>query len=176
MMSTLFSGLYLQMDSLLIFFYRIIGYPPVDFFLGTFCLTLICAVLGEITLSFAIRINKKYIDELNHEADRKEQLSIEAYRIGDKTSYKALNKAATDLWSRKFFTMAAYSAGMLWPLPFALGWMQTRFQSVEFPVMFPLDLLFGKSVGYLFSFIPLYVLSRILSSKIKNLAPIPRLS
>jgi hypothetical protein len=170
MIATWLYWLYLQLDSLLISLYRITGYPPADYFLGTFFLSLICAVLGEITLTFAIRVNKKYIDELNEEADRKEQLSIEAYRDGDKTSYKALNKAATDVWSRKFFTMAAYSAGMLWPLPFALAWMQMRFQSVEFPVMFPLDLLVGKSVGYIFSFIPLYVLSRILSSKIKNLA------
>jgi hypothetical protein len=98
---------------------------------------------------------------------------MEAYGKGDETSYRALNKAATDVWSRKFFTMAAYSAGMLWPLPFALGWMQTRFQSVEFPVMFPLNLLVGDSVGYIFTFIPLYVLSRILSSKVKNRAQSP---
>jgi hypothetical protein len=168
--ATLFSDLYLQMDSLLISLYRITGYPHVDYFLGTFLLAFICAVLGEMTLTYAMRINKKYIDELNEETDRKEQLSIEAYRSGDKTSYKALNKEATDVWSRKFFTMAAYSAGMLWPLPFALGWMQTRFQSIEFPVMFPLNLLFGKTVGYLFTFIPLYILARILSNKLKKLA------
>lgn len=169
------SEAYLQLDSLLIFLYRITGYAPVDYFLGTFLLSLLCALLGEITLTFAIRFNKRYIDELNHEAARKERLSIEAYSNGDEKSYRALNKLATDVWSRKFFTMAAYSAGMLWPLPFALGWMQTRFQSVEFPVMFPLDLLVGEFVGYSFTFIPFYVLSRILSSKMKNLVPFPQM-
>jgi len=164
------SWVYLHLDGLLISLYRVTGHPHADYFLGTFLLSLGCAVLGEITLSFAVRFNKRYIDELNDEADRKERLSMEAYGNGDETSYRALNKAATDVWSRKFFTMAAYSAGMLWPLPFALGWMQTRFQSVAFPVMFPLNLLVGDSVGFIFTFIPLYILSRILSSKIKKRA------
>ena len=85
-----------------------------------------------------------------------------AYRVGDKAGYKALNKDATDVWGKQFFTMAAYSAGILWPLPFALAWMQTRFAEVEFALAFPLSLLFGKSVGYVFTFIPLYILCRIL--------------
>ena len=85
-----------------------------------------------------------------------------AYRAGDKRSYDALNKAATDAWGKHFFTMVAYSAGILWPIPMALGWMQTRFADVQFSLAFPLSVVFGKTVGYTFTFIPLYILCRIL--------------
>jgi hypothetical protein len=91
----------------------------------------------------------------------KEALALQARVAGDKAGYKALNKEATDVWGKHFFTMAAYSAGIFWPIPIALGWMQTRFAGVEFDLAFPLSLIFGKSVGYIFTFIPIYVLCRI---------------
>ena len=99
---------------------------------------------------------------MSDEIKQKETLSIAAYQAGDKQGYKALNKAATDAWGKHFFTMVAYAAGILWPIPFALGWMQTRFAEVTFPLAFPLSLVFGKSVGYTFTFIPIYILCRII--------------
>jgi hypothetical protein len=92
--------------------------------------------------------------------NKQEALAINAYERGDMVCYKALNKEATDAWGRKFFAMMGHSAAILWPVPFALGWMQTRFQGVDFGVMFPLSLV-TDSVGYTFSFFPIYVLSRI---------------
>lgn len=149
-------------DSFLIFFYRITGQAPVDYFIGTFVLALICVMVGEVSISLAIKFNKSYLDDLNREVNEKEAMSIRAYKEHDKPSYKALNKEATDAWGKHFFTMVAYSAGILWPIPIALGWMQTRFNEVEFPLALPLSLLFGKSVGYTFTFIPLYILCRII--------------
>jgi hypothetical protein len=87
---------------------------------------------------------------------------MQAYKAGDVAGYKGLNKEATDVWGRRFFTMVGYSAGILWPIPFALGWMQSRFAAVEFDLAFPLSLIFGHSVGYIFTFIPIYILCRIL--------------
>jgi len=150
-MHDFFHTFVLQMDNFLIAFYRITGASLVDYFIGTFVLAFLCVIIGEVSVSLAIKFNK-----------RKEMLSIAAYRAGDKDGYRSLNKEATDVWGKHFFTMVAYSAGILWPIPFALGWMQTRFAGVEFDLAFPLSLLFGKSVGYIFTFIPLYILSRIL--------------
>ena len=149
-------------DSFLIFFYRITGNALVDYFIGTCVLALLCVLVGELSISLGIRFNKSYLDDLNREVDEKEALSIRAYQSEDRRSYKALNKEATDAWGKKFFTMAGYSAGLLWPIPIALGWMQTRFHEVEFPLALPFSLLFGKYVGYTFTFIPLYVLCRII--------------
>jgi len=153
--------LVLQADSFLIAFYRITGYSLFDYFIGTMFLGFLCVVIGELSVSLAIRFNKRYLDSMSSEMVEKERLSLEAHRAGDTEGYKALNKEATDVWGKHFFTMVAYSAGILWPLPFALGWMQTRFADVEFNLAFPLSLIFGKSVGYIFTFIPIYILCRI---------------
>ena len=153
--------LVLQADSFLIAFYRITGYSLFDYFIGTMFLGFLCVVIGELSVSLAIRFNKRYLDSMSREMVEKERLSLEAHRAGDTEGYKALNKEATDVWGKHFFTMVAYSAGILWPLPFALGWMQTRFADVEFNLAFPLSLIFGKSVGYIFTFIPIYILCRI---------------
>ncbi|MFZ0132040.1 MAG: hypothetical protein WAK95_05810 [Desulfobacterales bacterium] len=158
-------------DPVLIEFFRLTGYTLLDFFIGVFCLCMICVVLGELTISAAIRLNRHHLKALKHEVSQKEKLSMRAYADDDRVSYKALNKAANDAWGRYFFTMAAYSAGILWPVPFALAWMQTRFQGVEFDLMFPLNLVLGNTVGYPFIFIPLYILARIVFKYLRPKLP-----
>lgn len=162
---------YYHADSFLIFFYRFTGYPFVDYLIGTFCLAFMCVIVGELTVSLAIRLNRTQIEEMKGEMNRKERLSMAAYEAGDKKGYRALNKEATDVWGKHFFTMVGYSAGILWPIPFALGWMQTRFHDVDFALSFPLSLLFGQSVGYLFTFIPLYILTRIVFKYLRPWLP-----
>jgi len=161
----------LQADSFLITFYRITGYSLIDYFIGTAILSFLCIIIGELSVSLAIRFNKRYLDAMSRKMTEKETLSLEAYRSGDQAGYKALNKEATDAWGKHFFTMVAYSAGILWPIPFALGWMQTRFSEVQFDLAFPLSLIFGKSTGYIFTFIPIYILCRILFKYMRPYLP-----
>jgi len=170
-MDSFFDAFALQADSFLIAFYRITGYSLLDYFIGTMFLGFLCVVIGELSVSLAIRFNKRYLDSMSKEIAEKERLSMAAYRDGDKDGYKALNKQATDVWGKHFFTMVAYSAGILWPIPFALGWMQTRFSDVQFDLAFPLSLAFGKSVGYIFTFIPIYILCRILFKYLRPYLP-----
>jgi hypothetical protein len=158
-------------DPVLISFFRLTDSAMLGFLAGTFGLCMLCAVLGEFTISAAIRLNRSHLQALKHELSQKEDLSMQAYGAGDQVSYKALNKAANDAWGRYFFTMAAYSAGMLWPIPFALGWMQTRFQGVEFELAFPLNLVFGDFVGYPFVFFPMYILARIVFKYLRPWLP-----
>lgn len=165
------ASLYIWIDGILIYFFRLTGIPILNFYIGAFVLCMICVVVGELTISLAIRFNRRYIHELNEEMNRNERLSIMAYESGDEATYKALNKQATDAWGRRFFTMVAYSAGILWPIPFALGWMQTRFQDLELPLAYPLSLLFPWKVGYPFVFIPLYILGRIVFKYIRPHLP-----
>jgi hypothetical protein len=161
-MTAFFSAFNYHLDGFLIFFYRLTGYALVDYIIGTICLAFFCVVIGEISVSLALKFNRRYFDEMNEEMLTKERLSLQAYKAGDVAGYKGLNKEATDVWGRRFFTMVGYSAGILWPIPFAMGWMQMRFASVEFDLAFPLSLIFGNSVGYIFTFIPIYILCRIL--------------
>ena len=162
-MAKFFSAFFFHIDGFLIFFYRLTGYDAfVDYILGTICLAFFCVLLGELSVSLALKFNRRYFDEMHEEMVAKEKLSMQAYKAGDTAGYKALNKEATDVWGKRFFTMVGYSAGILWPIPFALGWMQTRFSGVEFDLAFPLSLVFGKTVSYTFTFIPIYILCRIL--------------
>jgi hypothetical protein len=170
-MHGLLDTLALQADSFLITFYRISGFGLIDYFIGTTILAFLCIVIGELSISLAIRFNKRYLDSMSREMKEKERLSMAAYRAGDKDGYKSLNKQATDVWGKHFFTMVAYSAGILWPIPFALGWMQTRFSEVQFALAFPLSVIFGKSVGYIFTFIPIYILCRILFKYMRPFLP-----
>jgi hypothetical protein len=161
----------LQADGFLIIFYRITGYSLIDYFIGTAMLSFICIIIGELSVSLAIRFNKRYLDAMSRKMTEKETLALKAYRSGDQAGYKALNKEATDAWGKHFFTMVAYSAGILWPIPLALGWMQTRFAEVQFALAFPLSLIFGKSVGYIFTFIPIYIFCRILFKYMRPYLP-----
>ncbi len=156
-----------MIDRILIFFYKTTGFPLLDYFVGTFILAFLCVIVGDVIFLIGKKINGKYIKKMTTEMKKKEELSIIAYQRGDKAGYKALNKDATNAWGKNFFTMAAYSAGMLSPLPFALGWMHTRFSDVEFLLAYPLSLIFGETVGYTFTFIPLYILSRIIFKYIR---------
>ncbi len=151
-----------SVDSYLILLYRTTPNPLLAYLIGTFLLTFLCVIIGELSVSLAIRFNRRYLNQMAEEMTTKEKLSIAAYEAGDRESYKALNKEATDVWGKRFFTMVAYSAGILWPIPFALAWMQTRFHGIDFPLAWPLSIVFGDTVGYTFTFIPLYILCRIL--------------
>lgn len=157
-----------EIDPLFISFFRLTGVALPDFFIGVFLLAMGCTVLGELTLSLALRFNRDYLNRLEREVVDRERMSVQAYHLSDRPGYSALNQAAHDAWGKHFFTMAAYSGGMLWPVPFALAWMDTRFHAVPFALPAPLSWVFGDSTGYPFIFILIYILSRIL---FKNLRP-----
>jgi len=170
-MEQIFPEILRLIDPILIFPYRWVGDSMLGFLIGTFCLGLLSVMLGELTISAAIRFNRRHIQALKDELSHKEKLSVQAYAEGDKVSYKALNKAANDAWGKYFFIMAGYSAGILWPVPLALAWMQTRFQGVEFAVVFPLNFVFGDHVGYPFVFFPIYILARIVFKYLRPRLP-----
>ena len=170
-MDTFLHQIYLVSDTFLIFFYRLTGIPMVNFLIGTFCLSFFCVIIGELSISLALKFNKRYVDQMTAEMLEKERLSMIAYQAGDKESYKALNKEATDVWGKNFFTMVAHSAAILWPLPFAMGWLNTRFADVYFPIAPPFSFFFKDGVGFLFSFIPMYILSRIVFKYMRPYLP-----
>ncbi len=165
------STLFQYADAALIFFYRSADAPLVGYFIGTSVLAFLCVLVGEFCVSLAVRVNRNHIEGMKQDIAAKEKLSVEAYESGDRSAYRALNKEATDAWGKQFFTMAAYSAGLLWPIPAALAWMDMRFHDVEFLLGFPLSLIFGDAAGYTFTFIPLYILIRILFKRIRIWMP-----
>jgi len=155
------------LDPYLIQLYRMSGYALVDFFIGTFLLALMTVVIGEFTLSLALRINRRHIEAMENELTEQHNLSMAALQEEDKKSYKACNDQANDAFGKYFFNMIAYSAACLWPVPFALSWLQSRFLDVDFTLAYPLSIIWS-STGYLTIFVLLYLLARIV---FKNLRP-----
>lgn len=163
-------AVYFNIDAFLIYFYRIVEQPLLGYFIGTGVLSLLCVIIGELTLSVAFRFNKASIDQDSREMTRMQNLSLRALLAKDKQSYKAFNREANEAFGKVFFKQIALAAASLWPIPFALGWMQTRFMDIEFLLPFRLPVL-GETVGYPFTFIPMYILAHILFGKIKYKLP-----
>jgi len=133
-----------------------------DYFLGTFLLSFLAVVVGEFTISLVFKANKSHLDRLNNEMQKMSRLSMEDQRLGDESGYRACNKEGNEAFGRLFFNRFGLAAASLWPIFLALAWMQTRFRGIDFPVAWPLSVVARDGVGYAFTFIPLYILCRIL--------------
>jgi len=163
-------GVYLNLDAFLIYFFRMVEQPILGYLVGIGVLSLLCVIVGEFTLSVAFRFNKAGIDQDSREMTRMQNLSIRALLAKDKRSYKLFNREANEAFGKVFFKQIALAAASLWPIPFALGWMQTRFVNVEFLLPCRLPVV-GETVGYTFTFIPMYILAHILFGKVKHKLP-----
>lgn len=166
----LLNAVYLNIDAFLIFFYRVVEAPLLGYFIGTGVLALLCVVIGELTVAAAFRFNRAYIEHDSRTMVRMQNLSVRALLANDKQSYTAFNREANEAFGKLFFKQIALAAASLWPIPFALGWMQSRFLNVEFllPVGLP---VVGETVGYCFTFVPIYVLARILFGNLRDRLP-----
>lgn len=158
------------LDAAFIFFFRLPDIPILGYYLGCAVLSLVCVVVGQITIAIAFFWNQKFIDKDNHEMVRMHNLSVRALLAKDKQAYKSCNKVANDAFGRVFFSQIALSISSLWPIPFAAGWLQTRFQDVHFPLPVSLPVI-GGHVGFMFTFLPIFILVYILFGQIKGRLP-----
>jgi hypothetical protein len=157
-------------DSAAIFFFRLPEIPILGYYLGCAVLSLVCVVMGQITIAIAFFWNKKFIDADNQEMVRMHNLSVRALLYKDKQAYKSCNKVANDAFGKVFFSQIALSISALWPVAFAAGWMQTRFQDVTFNLPIALPVV-GDHVGFMFTFLPIYILVYILFGQVKGRLP-----
>jgi hypothetical protein len=147
------------LDPYLIGLYRITGHGPVDFLLGTCTLALLALVVGEIASSLAILALRKHLEQATATAARYQDLSVNALMAGDNASYQAANQLANDAFGKSFFMQVALSAGFLWPVCFALAWMQYRFAGLEIRLPFT-DHSLGFIGIFILVFIPIYLIFR----------------
>lgn len=153
-------------DPCLIWSYRITGYAPTDFLIGTFVLALLAVIIGEITASLVSLVAKRQLDQATAEARKYQVLSMDALAAGDKPSYEAANQLANDAFGHSFFMQIAQSAAFFWPAFFALAWMAYRFADLEFPLP-----LVQHSLGYTGVFILLYIPAYFLFKRVKRKLP-----
>ncbi len=168
---SLIDKLFNHIDAFLIFPYRIFENPMLGFMLGTGLLALWCVVIGKISLFAIYSFNKTHYEALQNKTAHAHDLSIKALKVKDKSSYKVWNSEANDAFGKYFFAQTALGASELWSVPFALGWMSTRFQELSFTVS-----VINISAGYVAIFILIYILMRILWSRVRQAVLIPKSS
>ncbi|MBG0774825.1 MAG: hypothetical protein H0S85_00130 [Desulfovibrionaceae bacterium] len=156
------SSLYIALDTALIAPYRLTGSSVAGFWLGTAVLDVWCVLLGELTMAGVYLWNWRHYDSQNRAMVRMHNISVRAIAMGDKTAYKAGNKLANEEFGKCFFAQMALFATSLWPMPFALGWLATRFSGVDIHLAGSFD------VGYAFVCIGLYIPLRIAFSRVKT--------
>jgi hypothetical protein len=157
---------YLWLDAYLIWFYRLSGSAAANFLLGTLALAVLCLLVGEFTSFLASFIVRRHFDQVAGEAKRYQDLSMEALKAGDRPAYEAANKLANEAFGKSFYSQVALSATFVWPIFFALGWMQYRFLDVAFPLPF-----IGFSLGYIGVFLILYITAYVIFKPVKRRMP-----
>ena len=158
-----------QLDAALIFFFRLVDNPMLGYMIGIAVLASLCAVIGDMTITLAYRLNGTFFKRDNRELVRMQNKSLLALQARDKESYQACNTVANDSFGKVFFSQMALGASSLWPVPFALQWLSGRFADVAF--LLPIPLGARTSVGFAFTFIPMYILMRILFGHIRTRLP-----
>ena len=161
------NSIFQWIDLILISMFRIIDIPVLGYYLGTFIICAMCVIVGRFTLILGSRINGAYLKKDHGNMVHMHNLSLYALVNKDKTSYSICNKEANDAFGKIFFSNIALGSSALWPVPFALAWMQYRFGQVfDLPVKLP---GLGNSVGFLFTFFPILVLAFIVCGYIFRL-------
>ncbi len=123
-----------HLDPYLIFWYRLTGVAVVDFLLGTVVLVLLCLLAGKLSSLAVLRLLQPRLAQYGAEAAEYQELAMAALKAGDKEAYRAANKLANEAFGHTFFQQMVLSAAYLWPIFFALAWMQYRFLELELPI------------------------------------------
>lgn len=150
-------------DSIFISLYRLTGNPLWDYFVGTFLLALLSVLVGQGTAGLVLSANRNHLANLDRRLDSLNRLTASAMEMGDKQSYKSLNKEANDAYGQVFFNRFGVSAASLWPVFFALAWMQEHFAHILIPFPF-----FTFKANYFVIFLVSYILARIFFSRTKK--------
>ena len=113
----------LSLDPFIIWAFRLTDSAWAGFFLGSIMLNLVCVLMGDTTSILARRLNRKVYGAYHDEMVKHHNLSVKALRSSDKEAYKAVNKQAHEAFGKYFFSQAGAFTLSIWPLPFALAWM-----------------------------------------------------
>jgi hypothetical protein len=150
-------------DTILISLYRLTGNPLWDYFIGTFLLALLSVLVGQATAFMVLSANRNHLENLDGRFATLNRLTASAMEMGDKQSYKSLNKEANDAYGQVFFNRFGLSAASLWPVFFALAWMQEHFAQILIPIPFH-----NFNANYFVIFLGSYIMARIFFSRARR--------
>ncbi len=137
-----------------------------QYMISCFLGALISVLVGEFTISLGYRINRSHIRKLNQEFQMYQGLSEEASVVADPNTYRVINQEGNEAFGRLFFYKIALSAASLWPIFFALEWLQGRYGPQE-----PLIPGTYWESNYVVAFLICYIGARILFGRLKKKIP-----
>ncbi len=157
------NNILILIDHFLMFPFRLPSSATLGLWIGCAFLALYCTIIGEGIRYLFMRMHKKYYSGFSDKAKHYHELSMKALHCGDKESYLAANKLAHDNFGKGFFARASVSMAILLPVPFALNWLSLRFEGIIVHTVPFIE----KGVGYVFVFLILYIILRIVFSRLR---------
>ena len=146
------------LDAILIAPFQAPAHALWGFWLGCIVLAGYCVLLGELTSAVLYLVNRRFYAAQQDAMTKAHNLSVEALHSGDKESYKAVNRQAHEAFGKAFFAQAALGIASLWPVPFAMAWLNARFEGVPIIVIPYWDHPLYYPFVLILSYIPLRVL------------------
>lgn len=159
------SPFFLVFDPWLIAPFRWLPSATAGYILGVIVLALYCVIIGDLSATLVTYFNTKYIKKIQGKMDHHHHLSEQALMRGDKESFKAVNSQALDAFGHSFSLGAAIFCVSIWPMPFALAWLNLRFADAPLELAVHLPFL-GNTIEYFPSFLLLYISVRMIYSSI----------
>ena len=146
--------------------YHIVANPDAGFYVGTFLLALIIAVLGELAVVGLFLANREYFENINEMLLENHAKSVDAHKRGDREAFAMYNKQANEAFGKTLWTQLGLAVGSLWPVFFALAFLQMQFSGLGFSI-------FGSAfeLNYLLIFFVEYILARLVLNPVKYLLP-----
>ncbi len=145
-----------SIDPFLIYAYRIPADSLLGYWLGTLALAFGALALGMTTMALSGLLNRNLHRRQSAKMIKMHNLSIRAIQEQNKEGYLATNKLANEMYGRVFFNRAALFTASVWPVPFALAWMNERFADVSLNIP-----LIDFPFGYVGVFLSCYILLRV---------------
>uniref|UniRef100_UPI004049E619 hypothetical protein n=1 Tax=Desulfobacca sp. TaxID=2067990 RepID=UPI004049E619 len=93
-----------------------------------------CLLCGKATALLVLRCLHPQLEKYGAKAAKYQDLAMAALKAGDKEAYQNINRLANDAFGHTFFQQVALSAAYLWPVFFALAWLQLRFLDLAVPI------------------------------------------
>lgn len=166
-MPTTFLELNQFLDPFLVWMFRLPIDPVAAFAVGLCALALLLTMVGELCMAGAYFINRRHFAAITEDMVKNNNNSIRALAQKDKASYTACNSMANEAFGKNFFSGLALFASSVWPVAFALGWLEFRYGAIEFSLP-----LVDTVVGVNFFFVPLYIVIRIVFCRLKPWLPV----
>lgn len=137
-------------DAVLIAPFRLLPWPEASCYLGMVLLALASTALGYGAKALVNRSQRARRQRIDAETERRQELSVQAARAGNREAYSAQNHLAQEAYNDSMALAAGRGAALLGPGIMVLAWLSWRFEGVSAPGLW-------ESSGVATVFLPLYI-------------------